>query len=82
MIVTKKGIRENMKKTLSFLLAGVLAFSSLFSMNVQAASDTVQTMADTLIQNYGVTSLQYALIDNGEIITSGTSGVYSKLVTP
>ncbi|GAA6428235.1 serine hydrolase domain-containing protein [Dielma fastidiosa] len=67
-----------MKKTLSFLLAGVLAFSSLFSMNVQAASDSVQTMADTLIQNYGVTSLQYALIDNGEIITSGTSGVYSK----
>lgn len=79
MIVIKKGNRDNMKKTLSFLLAGVLAFSSLFSMDVQAASNsTAQAMADTLTQSYGVTSVQYALIDNGEIITSGTSGVYSK----
>lgn len=79
MIVIKKGNRDNMKKTLSFLLAGVLAFSSLFSMDVQAASNsTAQAMADTLTQGYGVTSVQYALIDNGEIITSGTSGVYSK----
>lgn len=79
MIVTKKGNRDKMKKTLSFLLAGVLAFSSLFSMDVQAASNSnAQAMADVLTQGYGVTSVQYSLIDNGEIITSGTSGVYSK----
>lgn len=34
-------------------------------------------VADQLIKQ-GVTSVQYAVIDNGEIVASGTKGVYSK----
>lgn len=34
--------------------------------------------ANALVSMYGVTSLQYALISNGEIILSGQAGVYSK----
>ena len=68
-----------MKKTLSLLLAGVLTFSCLPSVNVRAVENSdAQTMADTITQTYGATSVQYALIDNGEIIESGVSGVYSK----
>jgi len=34
--------------------------------------------ASILTSIYGLTSLQYALIDNGEIVLSGQAGVYSK----
>ena len=61
-----------MKKTLSLLLAGVLTFSCLPSVNVRAVENSdAQTMADTITQPYGATIVQYALIDNGEIIESG-----------
>ncbi|RDU24073.1 class A beta-lactamase-related serine hydrolase [Anaerosacchariphilus polymeriproducens] len=34
--------------------------------------------ASSIINDYGSTSVQYALIDNGKIVLSGNSGVYSK----
>lgn len=39
---------------------------------------TPESMIDKLINEYGTTSLQYAVIDNGEITVSGNAGVYSK----
>ncbi|MEG0951457.1 MAG: serine hydrolase, partial [Niameybacter sp.] len=38
----------------------------------------IQTKAKMHATMLGATSLQYALIDNGEIVFSGTEGVYSK----
>lgn len=68
-----------MKKLLLSLLTLVLFFSS--NQVLYANDETIinsNEQADVLTQNYGVTSIQYALLDNGEIVTSGNSGVYSK----
>jgi CubicO group peptidase (beta-lactamase class C family) len=42
--------------------------------------EEVKKMADTLVADYNVTSLQYGIIHNGEIILSDNSGVYSKFI--
>lgn len=43
-----------------------------------AAADTVEDISHALTETYGADSLQYALLDHGEIVKSGTSGVYSR----
>lgn len=52
------------------------------SPEVPEASETLiekaQTIADTLVRDYGATSVQYAIIEGGTIILSGNSGVFSK----
>jgi len=69
-------------------IAIIVAFSMIVMpntfANVEAATNynevatQAQTAANSLTTLYGVTSVQYALIDNGEIVISGQSGVYSK----
>ena len=44
----------------------------------EAVTEKAQTIADTLVRDYGATSVQYAIIDGGTIILSGNSGVFSK----
>lgn len=44
----------------------------------QVPEQTIQIKAKMHTQMLGATSVQYALIDNGEIVLSGTEGVYSK----
>lgn len=46
--------------------------------NYDTAAQLAQTKAQALTSLYGVTSVQYALIDDGEIVISGQSGTYSK----
>lgn len=41
------------------------------------AADVAAQKANMLVKDYGVTSVQYALIDNGEITISDNAGVYS-----
>ncbi|MEG1442427.1 MAG: serine hydrolase domain-containing protein, partial [Oscillospiraceae bacterium] len=68
------------------ILALVVAFACIMPMTgfmeeVKDSSeikDSSDEMAQALTENYGVTSLQYALIDNGEIVKSDKAGVYSK----
>lgn len=65
------------KRIVSFLTAVVFVFCSVFvSASEQQAS--AEQVAAALVDTYGVVSVQYALSDNGEIIASGQSGVYSK----
>lgn len=45
--------------------------------NIQALGDEAQQIADTIVQNYGTTSVQYALRDKGRLIISGSSGFFS-----
>lgn len=69
-----------MKRQCSLLLAAVM-LCSLLALPAQAAAPTsqvVENAAQALISTYGVTSVQYALIDGGEITQSGQAGVFSK----
>lgn len=43
-----------------------------------SAKETAKEKSETLLDAYGVTSVQYALIDHGEITISGQSGYASK----
>lgn len=69
-----------MKKIVSCVVAMSLLFTSISiaEENQMSLGKNAKTIADTLTKNYGVTSIQYALIDNGEIKLSGNSGVFSK----
>ena len=68
-------------KTLLLLIAIMMIFPS----HVFAADDIyadVKTSADewaeVLVKDYGVSAIQYALIADGKIIISGTSGTFNK----
>ncbi|ASA22395.1 serine hydrolase domain-containing protein [Paenibacillus donghaensis] len=70
-----------MKKIFSVLLASSImltssiAFAKEPNRPLQKKADEI---ANTLVTQYGETSVQYALMDNGEIILSGSKGVYAK----
>jgi len=71
-----------MKKSL-WLVMGVLLLLAVLSAcatlpDKPVLSETAQRIADTIVQDYGITSVQYAIIDNGIIIVSGSSGIFSK----
>lgn len=74
-----------MKKIVSILL--LISISTGFLMGctrekkVEANGDfkgEVETMADALISDYGVMSVQYGIMDNGKIVLSNTAGNYSR----
>ncbi|WP_025691268.1 serine hydrolase domain-containing protein [Paenibacillus zanthoxyli] len=78
-----------MKKRLVWLLTAVIAMTPLVPTEAIASSskvvDTNQALekfasekAALLTKNYGTVSVQYALIDNGEIKVSGQTGVNDK----
>lgn len=75
-----------MKKRLSRMLAGLLTLTLLVPSGVMAASgdpaasakglkEIAAEKAALLTEQYGTISVQYALIDNGEIKASGQSGM-------
>lgn len=71
-----------MKKLVCVLLCLCLLFILAAYSEVRAADSTLadraQTIADTIVSDYGSTGLQYAIIDSGRIILSGSSGVSNK----
>ncbi len=75
---------KRIRNSISVLLAVLLLSVSVNARPVSAAStyDEVakqaQATADILTAVYGVTSVQYALIDGDEIVVSGHSGTYEK----
>ncbi len=85
------GMEENMlKKIIKSGMAVILAITMVIlpvnlgsstayaAVNYDDTAKKAQQLADTLVSIYGETSVQYALMDNGEIVLSGSSGVYSK----
>lgn len=72
----KKGI------TIMLLLSIVVFPNNLTITKAASVYDDVakqaQTTANLLASYYGATSVQYALMDQGEIVISGHSGVYGK----
>ena len=76
-----------MRKKLVAVLVGLLVLTqvslvplkanTLPELQGKALETTVAAQADSLTSMLGATSVQYALIDEGEIVLSGQSGVYS-----
>ncbi|KFX55956.1 beta-lactamase family protein [Clostridium botulinum] len=52
--------------------------SEKINSNYSTVNEKIKEKANTLVEKYGVTSVQYAMMDDGNIISSGNSGVYSK----
>lgn len=77
-------IRKLVKSSIAVIVAfSMIMMPSTFTnakaaTNYDDAAKQAQTAAQALTSMYGVTSVQYALIDDGQIVISGQSGVYSK----
>ncbi|MGG4483195.1 serine hydrolase domain-containing protein [Paenibacillus illinoisensis] len=72
-----------MKKLFSVLFTAVLVITPMTDVRAEANKSIsiekqAEEMAAKLVQNYGVTSLQYAIRDQGEIILSGSTGFHDK----
>jgi len=70
-----------MKKIFSIIL--VVAMVAVFSAGCaevppDGLKEEADKMATAMISDYGVTSIQYAIIDNGKVIFSGNNGVCAK----
>ncbi|NFI95182.1 beta-lactamase family protein [Clostridium botulinum] len=52
--------------------------SEKINSNYSTVNEKIKEKTNTLVEKYGVTSVQYAMMDDGNIISSGNSGVYSK----
>ncbi len=69
------------RKTVFAALLVVLLLSLVsFAMagDTNSLADQAQQIAGLIVSDHGATSVQYAMIDNGCIVLSGASGVYSK----
>ncbi len=71
------------KRLFSALLSVLLMLPNLPAFAAEespltAPSVTAQQRAQTLVEKYGVTSIQYAVMEDGKITESGHAGVYSK----
>lgn len=60
------------------LMPGTFTQAKAATTNYEEVVKLADTKAQALTSIYGVTSVQYALIDDGNIVVSGQSGVYSK----
>lgn len=72
----------NLHKPTLFLVCICLLFSLVACSDSDNSSSALagkaQIAADRLVSDYGPTSVQYAIIDKGSIILSGSSGVFDK----
>lgn len=69
------------RKIVSVTLLAVLLLSLVSSAvagTTNSLVDRAQQIAGLIVSDHGVTSVQYAIIDDGRIVLSGASGVYSK----
>ncbi len=70
-----------MKRLVSVILSVGIMLTSL-PVFAQPSGDTLkekaEQIASTLVSQYGATSVQYAMIEDGEIVLSGSKGVYDK----
>ncbi|WP_054026539.1 serine hydrolase domain-containing protein [Bacillus sp. FJAT-28004] len=71
-----------MKKMISVLMTTILITVPVTPTFAQTNQDTVkekaQVLASKLVSDYGVSGLQYAIMDKGSIVLSDDAGVYDK----
>ncbi|MDD3705964.1 MAG: serine hydrolase, partial [Clostridiaceae bacterium] len=77
-------MKSHLKHLVKIILL-IVTIMMIFTSNVFGAEDiyadvksTADELADVLVNNYGVSGIQYALISEGKIIISGTSGIFGK----
>ena len=73
-----------MNRLISLVIIVVMMAAMFAGCGEASAADTkhfhevADGMTEAMISDYGVTSVQYAIIDNGEIVFSGNDGEYAK----
>ncbi|AJS61203.1 serine hydrolase domain-containing protein [Paenibacillus sp. IHBB 10380] len=71
-----------MKKMVSVLMTAMLIAIPVTPAFAQTNNDTVQEkaqeLASKIVSDYGVSGLQYAIMDHGSIVLSDSAGVYDK----
>jgi len=80
-----QNLKFYLRKILKLLLPVIILFSVMNNGLVLAETDpylqvkmTASEKAEALIKNYGVNSVQYAILSKGKIVVSGQAGVFSK----
>lgn len=63
---------------LLILVISMLSCVTAPTQNEPSLSERAQQIADTIVEHYGAASVQYALLDQGKIVLSGSSGVFSR----
>ncbi|NLV50984.1 MAG: serine hydrolase [Clostridiales bacterium] len=65
--------------TLLLIISTVLSFQSIaFAEDTYSdVRDSAARLADVIVNEYGVSGIQYALISDGETVLSGTSGIFN-----
>lgn len=71
-----------MKKMISVCIAAVLSLQPIAHVSAKdnqgSLKEKAQTLATALLDNYGVSGLQYAIMDHGSIVLSDSAGVNDK----
>ncbi|MDQ0916345.1 CubicO group peptidase (beta-lactamase class C family) [Paenibacillus sp. V4I5] len=72
-----------MKKMISVFMTAMLFAIPVTPAFAQTNHDTVkekaQALASKIVSNYGVSGMQYAIMDHGSIVLSDSAGVYDKI---
>ncbi len=74
----KTGMAVILAITMVLIPVNLNTATAYAAVNYDDTAKKAQQLADVLTSIYGATSVQYALIDDGKIVLSGNSGVYSK----
>ncbi|MFW5436775.1 serine hydrolase domain-containing protein [Paenibacillus apiarius] len=71
-----------MKKMVSILMTAMLiaipATPAFAQLNNDTVKEKAQGLASKIVSDYGVSGLQYAIMDHGSIVLSDSAGVYDK----
>src|SRR5690554_2114332 len=77
---TKYEEETRMKRMITVMIAMMLVVmpaSQVFAQDSKVSlEEKVQSMASVLVDNYGISGLQYAIMDQGSIVLSDQAGVY------
>ncbi len=73
-------MKIHLNKIILLIMTIMLTFQSIaYGEDIYSdVSNSAEHLADVLVSEYGVSGIQYALISDGEIVLSGTSGIFNK----
>ncbi len=71
-----KNLKQKVFSIVLSILLGLIATTQV--MCVSSLAEKAQMIADAIVSDYGVTSVQYAIIDHDDFVLSGGSGVFDK----
>ncbi len=72
---------KHIHKTILLIMAIMLIFPSIVFGEEDIYADvknSAERLAEVIVNDYGVSGIQYALISDGKIVVSGTSGIFDK----